>query len=626
MKKLPFDIKKTLSREFSVNKDQIDSENRTVSLAFSSEEAVLRYFGYEVLDHNASSVDLERLRTAAPLLVNHDFDKQVGVVEEVVVGSDRIGRATVRFGKSAFAEEIFQDIVDGIRQKVSVGYAVLDGVVESKKRDGQDVVRITKWQPFEISIVSVPADNSVGVGRSADEDNEEHIQQIKQKTKVRKMDNVDNKAIDSVEKIDVSAITAAAEASASQRALRRIQDIEKIAAMFNGREDVQTLSRKFISEGKTPEEFRQEVLAQVSQASRAVPTAEIGLSEKEKDKFRVTRLLAAQLFPNDAKLQKAAGFEIEACRAAQQKYEGQGQHVSGIVLPHDIMFSDRYIQLGKRDLTVGSAANGGYTVGTELQGASFIELLRNRTILDRLGVTFLSGLVGNISIPRQTGSATAYSVAEAAAATESQQTFDQVTFSPKNVSAYTEYSRNLLLQSSIDIENFVRMDLAKTVALKVDYLGLYGSGSSNEPQGLKNITGINTSDFAANAPTFAEVVGLETLVAADNADIGTLAYALSATGRGNLKTTEKFSSTGMTIWEQGNTVNGYRAEVSNQIATHDYFFGNWADLIVAMWGGLDIIVNPYSQDKEGVVRVVLHQSMDINARHPESFARGNNTL
>lgn len=152
-----------LFREVAIR--QIDNEARTVELAFSSETPVSRWFGDEVLSHDAGAMRLSRI-DGAPLLVNHDFDDQIGVVESIDIGSDRVARAVVRFGKGARASEIFADVADGIRKQVSVGYAVHKVEVESRKGQS-DLVRVTDWEPFEISIVSVAADPTVGVGRSA---------------------------------------------------------------------------------------------------------------------------------------------------------------------------------------------------------------------------------------------------------------------------------------------------------------------------------------------------------------------------------------------------------------------------------------------------------------------------
>src|SRR6056297_554484 len=182
---------------------------------------------------------------------------------------------------------------------------------------------------------------------------------------------------------------------------------------------------------------------------------------------------------------------------------------------------------------------------------SFAVLLTfcNRSVINQVGATMMTGLQGNVAFPRQTGAATGYWVAEGGAPTESQQGFDQVPLIPKTYGAFTEYTRQLLLQSSIDIETFVRNDLARVLALGIDLAALYGSGSSNQPKGISNQSGINApTAFAAANPTFAEVVAMESAIAADNADEGTMAYVCRPDMRGHFKSTEKFSSTGMTIW------------------------------------------------------------------------------
>jgi HK97 family phage major capsid protein len=266
--------------------------------------------------------------------------------------------------------------------------------------------------------------------------------------------------------------------------------------------------------------------------------ATVGLTDNEVREFSFVRLMHALANPKDRGAQERAKFEQEVSQAAASK---SGKAPQGFLVPADVMRAPMLglsregagaavmqqllaRMLGQRDLTVGASTAGGHTVGTNLLAASFIDLLRNRMVLQRMGVFVLNDLVGNIAIPRQTGGATAYWVAESGAPTESAAAVDQVTMSPKTVGAFTDYSRKLLIQSSIDVEAFVRADLTRVIGLELDRVGLYGTGSSNQPTGVKNQSGINTSDFAANAPTFAEIVGLETLVAADNADIGALSY------------------------------------------------------------------------------------------------------
>lgn len=601
-------------RQFSISEGAIDTEKRTVALAFSSETRdVRRYYGVEILDHSPKSIRLGRLNDGGAVLINHDYDKQVGVVEKATVDSDRVGRAVVRFGKGAEADAIFQDIVDGIRRKVSVGYIVHGMVLESSTDDG-DTYRITDWEPTEISIVSVPADNSVGVGRS----------ETQPEKRTPKMDPKDEnktvpatQAAPAAEPVDRNRIAADVRA----QELKRINDLEAIGEKFKDFGGAE-LARKAIAEGQTVEQLNAAILERAGQ-KKPTPDGKVGMSEKEARSYSFLRALHALANPGDKRAQDAAGFEREVSEAAASKL---GRSAQGLLVPYDVL-----VQPMQRDLVVGTGTAGGHTVATNLLAGSFIDLLRKRMVMSALGATMLNGLVGNIAIPRQTAGATAYWVAESGSPTEGQQAFDQVTMSPKTVGAFTDYSRKLLLQSSIDVENFVRMDLTKQIGLEIDRVSLYGTGSSNQPLGLKNLSGINTVDFAAAAATYAEIVSMETQVAADNADIGTLAYLVNARGRGALKTTEKASNTAQFIWGTDNMVNGYRCEVSNQVegtaaSTEDHFFGNWADALIGFWSGLDLTVDPYTGSTSGTVRVVALQDVDVAFRHPESFCRGANTL
>jgi HK97 family phage major capsid protein len=348
------------------------------------------------------------------------------------------------------------------------------------------------------------------------------------------------------------------------------------------------------------------------------PAVSLGLKAEDIRKFSFLRALNALAHPNDTAAQSDAAFEreVSAATLSAMKTAGHG----------GIMIAPEILNASARDLTVSSSTGGGHTVATNLLSSSFIELLRKRMVLQRLGATVLDNLVGNVAIPRQTSSATGYWVAENTAVTESQQAVDQVTMAPKTYGTYTDISRKLVVQTGGACEQFVRNDLTKVIGLGIDNAGLYGSGSSNQPNGLKNQTGVNTVDFAAAAPTYAEIVQLESEIASDNADVENMKYLVNATGRGTLKTTEKASSTGQFLWEPGNTVNGYPCETSNQVASGDYWFGNWADLIIGMWGGLELLVDPYTGSTAGTVRVVALQDVDVACRHGESFCRGNNTL
>lgn len=155
---------KTLYRDFQIRSEDIDEKNRTFPISFSSEEPVERWFGTEILDHTRTSVNMERLNNAAPFLVNHNTNDQVGVIEKGKIDTgEKKGTAIVRMGNSERANEIFQDIIDGIRKNISVGY-IINKLVETVE-DKKSTFRAMSWTPMEISTVPVPADNTVGVGR-----------------------------------------------------------------------------------------------------------------------------------------------------------------------------------------------------------------------------------------------------------------------------------------------------------------------------------------------------------------------------------------------------------------------------------------------------------------------------
>lgn len=633
-------------RELQVRADGIDTEARTVELAFSSELPYERWWGIEVLDHAPSALRLGRLNGGGALLVDHDSRDHVGVVERAYVGNDRMGRAVVRFGKSQRASEVFQDVVDGIRSLVSVGYRIHEAVLE-KQSDNGDTYRVTDWEPYEISLVSIPADPSVGVGRSASDEQFDIHLILKQEAS--KMPEV-------IEVTPAPDTSAAIKAGVEAR-VKEMQNINALGALHNMRD----LADQAIKDSLSLEQFQSRLLEELQKkgVAKVADSPDIGLNDKEQKRYSFLRLMNYLANPTNERAREAAAFEIECSHAAMQKspIETDKAGQRGIVhrIPSDVLrapiadIGGDYVnaltrqvlaRMGakgweQRDLTVGTATAGGHTVQTDLLASSFIELLVNQMVVMSLGTSMLRDLNGNVAIPRQTGGATAYWLAESGAPTESQQAFDQVTLSPKTVGAFTDYSRQLLLQSSLDVEGFVRMDLARTLALAIDLAAINGSGASNQPRGIINTVGIGSVAGGTNglAPTWDHIVALETAVANPNAAIGALSYLTNTKVRGKLKGTQMFSGTnGIPVWQPGaQPLNGYGAAVSNQVPSNltkgtsngvcsAILFGNFADLLIGMWGGLDILVDPYTGGTAGTVRIVGLQSVDVAVRHPESFS------
>jgi HK97 family phage major capsid protein len=620
----------------------VNVEARTVELAFASDEPYGRWWGREILDCTPASVDLQRLNNRHPLLLNHDSDTQIGVIERAWVDADRKCRATVRFSRSALAEEIFVDVQDGIRELVSVGYSIDEMVLESRT-DEESTYRVTRWTPHEVSIVSVPADATVGVGRSLAPGAQPA--QLKENP----MSEQQTAAPAATQQPDIRVVQNAAATGERQRVI-------DITAM--GRDhQLGELAEQAVNNGTPVDEFRKTVLSKLVERGTlrpAVASPEIGLSEKEKAQYSIVRLMNALMDPNDKSAQRAAGLEIEASVAARKlRPIDEDQHLSahrstGFRVPHDIMASPlagditsaneaiRAIAkvMAKRDLNVGTASAGGNLVATDLLASSFIELLRNRMVLAGLGATMLDGLVGNLAIPSQTAGASTFWVTEMTAVTESEATFGQVAMTPKTVGMFTDYSRRAMLQTTPAVEALVRADLAAGIAVEIDRAGIAGSAAGGQPRGIINTAGIGAVAGGTNgaAPTYANMVALEEAIAIANADGNTMALLTNPRMRAQLRLTQVFASTnGTPVWASDNTVLGYPTAVTNSVPNNlvkgssgavcsALIMGNFSDLLFGMWGGLDLILDPYALATAGGRRIVALQDVDVAVRRAASFA------
>lgn len=578
-------------------------EDKRFSLSFSSTEPYERGWGWEILDHSPGAIDMTRLERGAPVLFNHDPNVVIGVVEKAWVDGNR-ARAVIRIGESAKAQEVLTDIQAGVLRNVSVGYQIQEMVKEGS-RDGVNVYRVTKWQPFEVSVVSIPADTTVGIGRAFDAENDVTI--------IERSNSMTNEPNNKPAEPNVDVRVIETEARAAER--KRISEIQAIGE----RVGMTDLARQFIENGRSVDEFRAAVLEQFDARPKVQTKAadELGLSEKERRRFSLLRAIQALANPGNRKLQDAARFEFEVSEEAQKR---SGVQAQGILIPFEVL---------NRALTSTGSDTGSSTVATELMASDFIELLRNRSaVLER--ATIMQGLVGNVAIPRQIGATTAAALSETGATTASDLALDQVTLSPRRVGAASAYSKQLLAQSSLDVESLIINDIVRQVALKIDAACIVGTGT-NEPTGLLNATGVNIVSIGANGGplTWAHVVQMEALVEAANVDPENGAYVVNAKTNGYLKTKPKEAGTAVYLVEDG-IMNGYPVVVSNQMPSNltkgtgtnlsALAFGNWSDVLIGFWGGIDITVDPYTAKSNGLVEIQADQFYDMALRHPESFS------
>lgn len=383
-----------------------------------------------------------------------------------------------------------------------------------------------------------------------------------------------------------------------------------------------------LREGKSNEDIYQMLLERKAKVS-AVSGAEIGLSKKERKQYSFVRAIQASYLKN----WDLAPFEREVSQACAEHMKTEAR---GFFVPMDILADEATRTL---QVSTTSGSTGGQTVDTDLLVSSMIELIRKRLVLHRLGARFLTGLRGNIAIPKVTGGAVTYFVPESGETTASDPVFTQITMTPKTISGMTVFSRLLTMQSSLGVEAFVRSDIAAAIAEGIEKAVFLGSGTSNQPLGLTGQSGLHEVAIGTNggAPAYEHFVNMETLVAdSDIYDDGTMKYLVNARTRGKLKSTLKFPYTGIPIFEKGSApgegeINGYPALMTNLLPKDGTkgtgenlstaLFGRWSDLIVGMWGVLDIMSDPYTKSASGDIRVIAFQSFDTNIRYAQSFAK-----
>lgn len=329
---------------------------------------------------------------------------------------------------------------------------------------------------------------------------------------------------------------------------------------------------------------------------------------------------------NMAKEGKLEGFEKEMHEEAVKEYRQSGIAVQGVGIPTIALRAQ------KRDMTAGVGAEGGYGIQTNVGG--LLEALSPRLVLANLGVTMFDNLTGNLDIPSFTTAPTAAWEGEVDTTAEVSPAQTKISFSPNRLAAFVDVSKQLLLQSSPSIEAYLQRFLMTAVAAKLQAGALHGSGSG-EPAGLAGTAGIGSVVGGTNgaAPLWDDITGLYKEVAIDDADLGNLAYLTNPLVVNKLQNTPRQSSgvEGNFIMNNTNTLNGFNTAVTTSVSStltkgttasscSAIFFGNWADMALASWGGIDILMNPYTKGKEGTTEVILNAYLDANVLRPTSFA------
>lgn len=653
----------------------LDEEARTLVLTFSSELPVERWFGMEILSHEPGAADLSRLNDGAPLLFNHNPDDVIGVVESATIGADKRGHAVVRFAKTARGDEMMGMVQDNILRNVSFMYDPEYYVLETDSPNGysdNDTYTAPRWLAYEISLVTIPADPSVGVGRSL-AGNEGRALRVETRVRSTEPSNtttttpapaviVEDNTMKKKHILMNQAGGEAAPGGAGPTVIHLTQEQMRIAERER-QTAIRALGDKWknpdlamlLVEGGTSIEGARsaflEALENDPKKQTPAAGARVDMSEKEKRNYSMLRGMQAL----HSKEWKTAGFEREVSNEIARQL-GRNPSAEGMFLPSDLPFApdqahqrafslisgqSRMNQQLRSAFAVGAAATGGNLVATELLSDSFIEVLRNAMVTPVLGARFLSGLVGNVDIPRQISASQTSWVGELTAGTESEATFDKVQLRPKNLTSWGIISRMMMMQATPAIEMLARVDLIAQMALALDLAAISGNGAGGSPTGIVNQAGVLSVVGGANGKNvdFDDIIKLYTAPRVANASQNSMAFAMNSKVIGYLASLK--ATTGTYLWDpQGGLTAGSPDRIkgkpygeSQQLRStltkgtsagicSEIIYGNWLELLIAEWGAIEVAINPYDSTlfKSGDVVLRAIQTADIGVRHGASFS------
>ena len=564
--------------------------------------------GYEVLGHAKGEIDESRMKDGLVIQDTHWGD-QIGIIRKPELKDGKLG-GVIEFGCGERAQEIARDAAAGIRRNMSVGYIVREYKKVGKADDGLPIFRVTKWTPYEASFVNVPADTNIGVGRVATPD-----------------ENMETRAA------GIAAVTTK----------EKERDAKTIAALMAQAERAHMKTADvtaMIEAGKTEAEIRSEIAERAcayaddlaKKTAQPEPQRKTAIFDggderkivKEYNLLNVIRALAKDGSPD-------VGFEREI---SDQIAKAQHKDARGFYIPESVLV--RAIT-GKTNVSGEIVGNGADTVETSLLASQYIDELVGTTVLGAAGVQTVGGLVGDIAIPKGTA-VTAGWIAEKDNATTTTPTFSQVSGTPHTAAANAILSRRLVIQSSLAVQNLVARLITEAIGRAVEAATFDGTGANNQPTGLSATTGVGAVTMNADAPTKANLVDFWEKVYTANAAGANMKYIGSPAVKALLcKTLDYFGINNTGAKATSNVVGGIGADYlctrEGKVEGFDFlmsalcnskklYFGNWSEILMCFWSGIDMIVDPYTYSAKGAWQVTAFQDCDVIVRHPAAFAIG----
>lgn len=618
-----------LSIPLTLDRAAADPDKLEVQCSIASDAIVDdAWLGPVMLSMEPEAVNLDSARSRGiPVLEMHERDLPVGRVFSPRLENGRLV-GTLRFSRTEKGQKLYLDCVDGIITDTSVG-----AIITAVREEPSHLVAI-RWTPREVSLVDTGADQSVGINRKAADaaatdalptSLHELARAIKESFHQPADTAINPQKVTTMSEPHQAAETAQGSAQTVSigvdRSAENTKAIMGLAEYIHARHpemNVMRLAEDFSQFDRPFEDFKREAWDMLRKHQElnpksAAPSPDLGLSKKEEKQFSIVRAALAQLTGD----WKRAGFELECSRAIS---ETLGKAPRGFFVPTEVQRQMGLASI-QRTQSVGDPTLGGFIVSQDYRGDLFVDALRAQSVAMMAGVRSMPGLVGNVTIPVQTGTSTFAWIQEGVDGSASNVTFGAINMAPRTVAGAVPMTRRLLMQSSPSIEQLVRQDLVTGAALAIDDAILEGSGHSGVPLGITNHPDINTSTISsAGNPDWDEMVVFESEIAADNALGGRMSFITTPAVRGALKVKSKDTGSGMFIME-GNEVNGYPVYVSTQLASNAILFGDWSQIMVGFWGTLDIKADESTLAASGGLVLRAFQDVDVAVRYGKAFCK-----
>ena len=537
----------------------------------------------EILVMHPANVELHTKEL--PLLENHDHGKQIGVVESIRFVGKKL-MAKIRFANDEHSQMLKQDVDDKIRQNLSIGYRILDYFYENGKK------MVNKFSIHEVSLVPIPADPNSGIGRNSDLSYQVRNIEFKQGNNMNE------------EKLSRS------EARKLRDEITEIRDLGKLHNMSDEADD-------FIANGNSLEQFRGYVLNNIKNSEPLDLPSTIGkapaFNRGYSEEYSLTNAVRGCLDP------KHRGFEHEVSQDLERNQSLKNEH--GIIVPTDEV-------LGQRTMTVG---NLGGNVSQISDASKLIPFMQRKGVYSSIGLTEFNGMTSDIKIPRGTSNVTVGfdNLDGTDTISESTPTMDSVTMSPVSLTALTEVSHKLILQSEVGMENYLRTLMSEAIANKLDLAVLHGSGASNQPTGMLNATGINTETYTT-AIAFTDLANALSTLATDSIPLNGLSWVVNPAEFATLQVKDKGTDTGQFLLDtssnpndinQVGTMLGYPCFVSDHVPAGEVLLARGQHSALGFFGGLELEVDPYHNFAKGDIAIRGIQDFDFQVLNANSICK-----